>query len=68
MEEWPRAIDTWPSSPKHQTSSNANKEGWKHKGARDEDERTVYVCEKLWGKWLAKEEPSPKRRKTARSS
>jgi hypothetical protein len=68
MEEWPRAIDTRPSSPQHQTCSDADKEGSKHNGARDEDERTVYVCEKLWGKRPAKEEPSPKRRKIARSS
>jgi hypothetical protein len=46
-EEWPRAIDTRLSSPQHQTSSDADKEGLEHNGARDEDERIVYVCEKL---------------------
>jgi hypothetical protein len=46
-EEWPRAIDTRLSSPQHQTSSDADKEGLKHNRARDEDERIVYVCEKL---------------------
>jgi hypothetical protein len=67
-EEWPRAIDTRLSSPQQQTSSDADKEGSEHNGARDEDERIMYVCEKIWGKRPAKEEPSLKRRKTARSS
>jgi len=35
---------------------------------RDEDERMLYVHEKLRGKRPAGEEPSPKRRKIVRSS
>ena len=68
LEEWPRVVDARPSSPQHLTSLDADEEGLKHCGAADEDEQSTYVREKLRGKQPNEQEPSSKRRKTARSS
>ena len=67
-EEWPRVVDARPCSPQHLTSLDADEEGFKHCGAADEDEQSTYVREKLRGKRPVEQEPSSKRRKTARSS
>ena len=66
--DWPRGVDARPSSPHRRTSLEFGGDSSADLDNGDEDERMSYVHEKLWGKRPASEEPSPKRRKTARSS
>jgi hypothetical protein len=42
-EDWPRAVDAWPSSSQCRASIDANDKGSDSLGARGDDPRTEYV-------------------------
>ena len=67
-DDWPRAIDVWPSSPQHHLSTNIDDEGSVIHEAEGDDARMEYVREKLHGKRPVDEELSAKKRKMARPS
>ena len=67
-EEWPRAVNAWPSSPQHQPSIDADEEGSESQEARGNDTWMEYVREKLHRKRPTDEELSAKWRKIARPS
>jgi hypothetical protein len=62
--DWPRGVDARSSSPRRRASSETGGGSLDNLDDKDEDERTSYVCEKLYGKRPAGKEPSPKIRKT----
>jgi hypothetical protein len=67
-DDWPIAVDARPSSPQRQSSLGTGEARSTDLGDEDEGEQTSYVHEKVQGKRLAGDEPSPKRKKTSSSS
>ena len=63
-----KGVDARPSCPQRRFSPKVGGDSTTDLDGEDEDERTPYVHEKLWGKRPAGEEPSLKRRKIAASS
>ena len=68
LEDWLRAVDARWSSPHHRPSMDADGESSDSHGAGGDDMQMDYVHEKRHEKQRADEEPSTKRRKTARPS
>ena len=66
--DWPRGVDARPSCPQCRASTEASGDSSDDNDDEDVGERTSDVHEKLWGKRLAIEEPSQKRKKTTGSS